>query len=220
MFKMLYTTAALLAILHVVGLLGAAGYLYAKGRLTADKVRAVADILLSEDPGAADEEDRQERPKAEAARSEEAIAREQDQEEMVRRTAERKLSELHQKQVAVNLLMQKVTEDIEKLDVDRVAFEGQKQERVKKEQDEGFKKTLALLETAGPDSAKVLLFQGADTEEAARLLLQMKTRKGMKTIEAALEDPMLRTKALQVFKLVREIAPGDSEWAKVLAPQE
>jgi len=220
MLKTLYSLAALLAILHIVGLVGAAGYLYSNGTLTTQNIKAAADALRGRGPVVASAGATQDKPAAETTSSEESISREQDHEEMARRGEERRVSELHQKQVAVNLLMQKVTEDLEKLEGDRVIFEQKNQKHVKDAQQEGFKKTLQLLESAAPDSAKTLMFQGLAPEEAAELMLQMSTRKGMKILEAGLTDPTLQGRALQVFKMIRETAPAGSDWSKIPAPQE
>ncbi|UCG16767.1 MAG: hypothetical protein JSV19_01770 [Phycisphaerales bacterium] len=220
MFRTAYNLVALLALIHVIALAGAGGYLLATGRLKADNIRAAAEILLTEDTDADDESAQQAGPVEEASRSEEAIARKRDEEEMKRRAEQRKVSELYQKQVAVNLLMQKTVEDLEKLEDDRRKFEEQQQQRGRQEQDERFRKTTEMLAVAKPDVAKDLLLQGSSSEDAARSLLELNARKGMKIIEAAMEDPLLRGKALQVFKLVRETAPEDSDWSKVAAPEE
>lgn len=218
MVKTAFHIIASLALLHLLGLTGLIAYLYANGKLTADRADAIAEILLGEGPATDDADAEAEGPKAVAQRSEESIAREQVREEMLRRATERKLAELFQKQVAVNLLMQKVTKDMEELDQKKVDFAAQTQAEVRKEQDEGFKKTLELLETAPSEIAKDLLLQLNDEDAAAGMLLKMDTRKGTKTLQAAMEDPVLRPKALKVFKRVRELAPEGSDWAAAAQP--
>ena len=220
MFRTVYNLVALLAVIHVMALAGAGGYLFATGRLKADSIRAATEILLAEDTGAGDESAEQASPPEEVSRSEEAIARKRDEEEMRRRAEQRQMSELYQKQVAVNLLMQKTVEDLEKLEEDRREFEEQRQQRGRQEQNERFRRTTEMLAVARPDVAKDLLLQGSSSEDAARSLLELSARQGMKILEAAMEDPLLRGKALQVFRLVRETAPQDSDWSKVPAPQE
>ncbi len=218
MLKTLYTLVALLALLHVVGLIGGASYLYAKGRLTRDNVRAIADILLGEASDEEGEGTANDRPLEAVASSDEAIAKEQNQEEMTRRAVQRKMSELYQKQTAVKILLQKTLEDRERLDSDRAVFEEEKMLYRSKEQEAGFKKQLQYLKSAPPEVSKVLLFESMSAEEAAAALLQINARQGMKAIQAALEDPMYKAQAVKVFKLVRDIAPEDSEWANVPAP--
>jgi hypothetical protein len=220
MLRTVFNLVAVLAVLHVVVLAGAGGYLFATGRLKADNIRAAAEILLADDTDTGDENAEQAGPPEEASRSEEAIARKRDEEEMRRRAEQRKMSELYQKQTAVNLLMQKTVEDLERLEDDRRKFEEQRQQQGRQEQDERFRKTTEMLAVARPDVAKDLLLQGSSSEDAARSLLELNARKGMKIIEAAMEDPLLRGKALQVFKLVRESAPQDSDWSKIPAPEE
>ncbi len=220
MFRTAFTIVAVLAVLHILALLGAGGYLAATGRLKADNLRAAADGLLHGSGDADDEGAEADVPVEEASRSEEAIAKEQDREEMERRTAQRKTSELYQKQVAVGLLMQQTLEQMHKLEADRRFFEEQTRERVRKEQEEGFKKLVQMLGTARPDAAKDLLFQGFTSDEAARILLQLNARNGVKIITAAMGDPTLRGKALQAFKLIQETAPEGSDWSAVARPTE
>ena len=157
MLRTVFNLAALLAVLHVVVLAGAGGYLFATGRLKADNVGAAAEILLADDTDAGDESAEQVGPPEEASRSEEAIARKRDEEEMRRRAEQRKMSELYQKQVAVNLLMQKTVEDLERLEDDRRKFEEQRQQQGRQEQDERFRKTTEMLAVARPEVAKDLL---------------------------------------------------------------
>ncbi len=211
---------AVLAILHILVLLGAGGYLAATGRLKADNLRAAAEGLLHGSGQADDEGAEAAAPVEEAFRSEEAIAKEQDREEMERRTAQRKASELYQKQVAVGLLMQQTLEQMQKLEADRHFFEEQTRERVRQEQEEGFKKLVQMLGSASPEAAKDLLFQGFTSDEVARILLQLNARNGVKIITAALEDPALRGKALQAFRQIQETAPEGSDWSKVAKPTE
>lgn len=217
--KTIFNVVSVLAIVNAVGLFGTVGYLFAKGSLTGERLDAIADVLRGEEESADDDANGKDQEAPETETSEESIANRQLTEEILRRTAERKIAELHQKQVAVNLLMQKVTEDIERLEQERQTFLAQAQQKEKTERDEGFQKTKELLETSPPEVAKDLLLQNTSEEQAARMLLSMSTRKGTKIIQAAMEDPLLRPRMLRVFQLVDELAPSGSEWASVKPPR-
>jgi hypothetical protein len=213
-----YTLICLLAVLHILGLIAGAGYLYANGKLTRDNVRTIYELLTGEAAADEGEAASTDRMHDEVAGSEEAIAREQNQEEMTRRAVQRKMSELYQKQTAVKILLQKTLEDRERLDSDRGQFEQEKRVYRAKEQETGFKKQIEYLKTSPPEVAKVLLFESMSPEEAAAALLQINARQGMKALQAGLEDQLYKARAVKVFTLVREVAPEDSEWADVPAP--
>jgi hypothetical protein len=216
--KTIFQVVSVLAIVNTVGLFGTAGYLFATGALTAERVNTIAAVLRGEEEPAPDDAKGEDQEAPQTVTSEESIANHQLTEEILRRTAERKIAELHQKQVAVNLLMQKVTEDIERLEQERQTFMAQAQQKEQTERDEGFQKTMELLETSPPEVAKDLLLQNTSEEQAARMLLSMNTRKGTKIIQAAMEDPLLRPRMLKVFQLVNELAPSGSEWASIQPP--
>jgi hypothetical protein len=217
--KTVFKLVSVLAIVNAVGLFGTVGYLFATGTLTGERIDAIADVLRGEEESATEDADEKVQEAPETETSGESIANRQLTEEILRRTAERKIAELHQKQVAVNLLMQKVTEDIERLEQERRTFVARTQQKEQTEREEGFQKTKELLETSSPEVAKDLLLQNTSEEEAARMLLSMDTRKGTKIIQAAMEDPLLRPRMLKVFQLVDELAPSGSEWASVEPPR-
>jgi len=220
MLKKLYNLAAVGAIVHLLVLLGLTGYLFANGTLDAERIEALVAVLRADDTGDGDDAAETEEEEATVTTSEESIAQEQLHEEMQRRAIRRGLSELRHKRVAVSLVMQRALADKERFEKENALRETEARQRQVQEQEEGFKKTLEYIESVKPANAKDLLLLGSSEEEAARILLALDTRKGKKIIEAAFKDPTTRPRMQKVFKMVRDLAPTDSEWADMQPPQE
>lgn len=207
--KKVYGLAALLAILHLLGVGGIVGYLVATGKLTREHVQQMAAVLRGEiaEPQAAEAEEVADVPPP--AKSADSIDRDQLQEDLHRHQAERREAELAQHQAAAKFALLKATRAREALEREVASFEAQKRNRKKQEESEGFQKDLALLSSLKPKVSIEYLIQKS-TADAAKVLLLMDTRKAKRIIEAA-RTPAQKKKIAEVMKLLGEMAPAEAE---------
>jgi len=217
--KRAYEIVALFALLHVVALLGVAGYLVGTGVVDAQKVQQVADMLggtqqtdefedesaNAGEPGS-DEASRSLQTGRTFARAEAGGSLEAN-EEMLRREAQRIETELEQKLALTNSIMLRVQMEREAFTRERTeAAQRDKQQEATRE-DEGFKKQLAILENLSPKIAVEHLIALPDPDIAARLLAEMQPRKAKKIVEAAKKGNQL-TFMQSIVRRVGEVAPA------------
>ncbi len=127
----------------------------------------------------------------------------------MRLEAERIKAELDQRLALNNSIMLRVTAEKESL-------QRQREEAVKREQavaaeraSEGFQKQIAIYEGLAPKVAVQHLLSLNDPEQAAKILMEMETRKAKKIVEAAKRgDQLARMQA--ILERVREVAPDRS----------
>ena len=210
--KKAYRLLALLALLHLLAAGGGLAYLVGTGRLDGERLEQIANVLRGElsTPQAAQA---QEIARVEApAKSAEAIEREQTAEQIKRHEIDRRLAELEQQAATARAALLKVTRQREAHQREKEEFAAQRRQRDKQERSEGFRKDLDLLGSLKPKVAVDYLLQ-KPTEDAAQMLLLMETRKAKRIIEAA-RTPAQRKKMAEIYQLLSEMAPANSELLK------
>ena len=194
-----YHLVALLALIHLLGLAGGAGFLVTTGRLTPQRVRAVVDVLRGEAPGAEESE-----PDAgEQGEVPDAA------EELARRNLERVVMEANQRLILANRQMVEVKrrrEELERQEAERAQLHSRQAEESAKE---GFKKDLEILSVLKPKVALDSLLT-RPIDDAARMVMAMDARTSKKIIEAAQKDPRKRTAMLAIQQSLRELSVDQS----------
>jgi hypothetical protein len=129
--------------------------------------------------------------------------------EILRREAERIKAELEQRLALNNSILLRVTAERERFA--RLREQEATAEKIREEQRaaEGFRKQVELFEALSPKIAVQHLMALEDPDEAARLLVEMETRKARKIVEAAKSGHAL-AKMQVVLRRLREVAPDRS----------
>jgi len=212
-----YDVAAIFALANLLVFGGLAVYLIGSGTLAPEKIERIAAVLRGEEEstGGAGAPEGTEADSAATAASvvgqsaEAASAASQMEEEITRREAQRIKAELDQRIATVNQVLMRVTLEREAFER-KVEAEAQRKQEVTASQDqEGFKKELEYFENLSPKVAMQHLLAKPDADDAARILLEIETRKGKKIIEAAKRgNQMERMKV--ILQRLREAAPARS----------
>ncbi len=182
MIKGLYHLLALVAIVHLLVLVGLAGYLLASGRLDRQRMDAVVDVLrggrLPSTPVVARPASPQTQPAPELSQT--TIARNLEQDEIARRLFEQRRREIDDRLRLTQAIRLEVIRRQEELARRSEEF---RRQMVEQFQQSGFQKELELLESVSGKKAKEVLI-GKKESEAVRLLTAMDVRTGKKIIEA------------------------------------
>jgi len=213
-FRQAYDTAALFALLNVLALGGLGAYLVASGAVDAEKARRIGAVLRGEDS-----------PQVQARVPEEPVAAETDttgsesggdvaaqsqmEMEILRREGERIKAELDQRLALNNSILLRVMTERERFQQERDETARQQKAALDIRREEGFKKQIAIYESLAPKVAVQHLLAMSEPDQAAKVLLEIQTRKAKKIVEAAKRgDQMEKMKA--ILKRVREVAPDRS----------
>lgn len=213
-FRRAYDTVALFALLNVLALGGLGTYLVASGAVDAEKARRIGAVLRGEDS-----------PQARAQVPEEPVAAETDTTgsesggdvvaqsqmgmEILRREGERIKAELDQRLALNNSILLRVMTERERFQQERDETARQQKAALDIRREEGFKKQIAIYESLAPKVAVQHLLAMSEPDQAAKVLLEIQTRKAKKIVEAAKRgDQMEKMKA--ILKRVREVAPDRS----------
>jgi hypothetical protein len=209
-FRRAYDGLALFAMLNLVVVGGLGAYLIGSGVADAEKIRRVAAVLRGEDESDVDAE----APPAPAEvvvpeTAEVSAAMSQMDLEIMRREAERIKAELDQRLALNNGIMLKVMTEREAFHKEREA-EAKRKEIASQEQNrEGFAKQIEIYEGLMPKVAVEHLLSLPEADEAARILLEMDTRKAKKIVEAA-KRPEHMQQMKVILQRLREVAPDRS----------
>ena len=213
-----YDAVAIFALANMLVFGGLLIYLVGSGTLVPEKVERIAAVLRGEKESAQDAtvaaaqagvDAAQDRTDVVGQSAEDASAASQMDEEITRREAQRIRAELDQRVATVNQVLMRVTLEREAFERQVEAEAQRKQEVTASQGQEGFKKELEYFESLSPKVAVQHLLAKPDADEAARILLEMETRKGKKIIEAAKRgNQMERMKV--ILQRLREVAPARS----------
>jgi hypothetical protein len=210
--KKAYRLLALLALLHLLVVGAGLVYLVGTGRLTGERIEQIAGLLRGELPTPQTAQ-AQEVAQVEApTKSGEAIEREQTAEQIKRHKIDRRLAELEQQAATAQAAFLKVTRQREAHQREKEELAAQRRQRAKQERSVGFRKDLDLLGSLKPKVAVDYLL-GKPPEDAAQMLLLMETRKAKRIIEAA-KTAAQKKKMAEIYQLLGEMAPADSELLK------
>ena len=102
-----------------------------------------------------------------------------------------------------------MTAEREAFKSERDAAAQRKQTAAMEKETQGFEKQIAIYENLAPKIAVQHLLGLEDPDEAARVLLALKTRKAKKIVEAAKGDTQSR-QMMTILRRIREVAPGRS----------
>lgn len=211
MLGRLYHATAVLAIAHLLALGGLLGWLYNAGRLDAETVDTLTQLLR----GAPDEAAPDEQPAEEAAAAEpladgqsvEAL-RDQRRRNQLRVAAQvRAAADLQSQQDLLNQLILDLVDRREKFDDAIARWERRKQEQADELHDAGFRKQVELVSKLPAKAAKDVLIRKykESPPDAVRLLNALRTT----TSKAVLEQMKTPEEAQVRFELLELLAEQD-----------
>lgn len=214
MLRRAYDGVALFAVLNVLGLAALIGYLVNSGAMDGEKIRRVVAVLRGED----EENGEEDVAGAETAEGEptespkvgvDAVAESQIDGEILRLESDRIKAELAQRLALNNSILLRVTTERESVRQEREDAARKQEAVAAKRNDEGFKKQIAIFESLSPKVAVEHLLSLSEPDAAARILLELTTRKARKIVEAAKRlDQIERMKV--ILRRVRDVAPERS----------
>lgn len=212
--RQVYDTAALVALINMGLLAALATYAGITGAINAEKINQMAAVMRGEVPSsiASPRISSETAPAQDAVPANDAASTETWADaappdlETVRREADRIREELRQRLALNNSILLRVTNERQEFHREREE-ERKYQESLRAEQTaEGFRKQVQIYEGLAPKIAVQHLLSMADVDEAARILIQMDTRKAKKIVEAAKRGDQLG-KMVTILQRVREVAP-------------
>lgn len=212
--KRAYDGLALFALLNMVGVGALVVYLVAGGVLNGEKGRRIVGIMRDEDLSSADEAASKEPVDAEtddarAAAGTDAVVESQVDVEIIRRESERIKAELDQRLALNNSILLRVVTERERFQRELEEATNRQEASSKQRREKGFRKQIAIYESLSPKVAIQHLLALTEPDDAARILLEMETRKAKKVIEVAKRGEQIE-KMKQILKRVREVAPDRS----------
>ncbi len=211
--KRVYDIVALFALLHVIAVFALGSFLIGTGALDSQKVRRMAAVLRGDDAAQEESKTPEEPPPTGTATptgQKDIVAESQMDIEIMRREGERIKAELDQRLALNNSILLRVMTERERFRRERDEEARRQEAAGKQRREEGFKKQLAIYESLAPKVAVEHLLAMSDPDEAARILLEMATRKAKKIVEVAKRgDQMGKMKV--ILRRVREVAPDRSQ---------
>ena len=211
--KRTYDYVALFALLHVVAALGVSTYVLSTGVLTPEKVQAIASVLRGdqgpEENAAPETDDLMDDETETDAAGLPDIDQMAEGSELLRLEAQRIKAELDQRLTLNNNIMLRVTTMRDAFKKEQASAQAAAQETLEAQQTEGFRKQLSILEALSPKVAVEHLLNMEDIDDAARVLLEMDTRKSKKIVEAAKGGQELQ-RMRTILRRVRDVAPDRS----------
>ena len=212
-FRRAYDAAALFALLNLGVLALLALYLVGGGGVDAEKARRIVAVLRGEDAAAVEdvpaEKPEQESEDGEKRSVRDVVAESQMDQEILRREGERIKAELDQRLALNNSILLRVVEKREMFKEEQAEADRRREAMREQRNDEGFKKQIEIYESLAPKTAVEHLLAMPDPDEAARILLEIQTRKSKKIVEAAKRGDQLE-KMKGILQRVREVAPDRS----------
>lgn len=212
--RRVFDVIGLFSFLNLLALAGLVALAARGGALDHEKLQRIAAIMRGDEPAPAGPSD----PAATEV-SPDAIQNADDahdlagesevNKEVLRREAARIKAELDQRLALNNSILLRVTAERER--VARLRDEESKAARIREEQRaaDGFRKQVDLFEALTPKVAVQHLMAMSGPDEAARLLVEIDTRKAKKIVEAAKRPEELSQMQL-ILQRLREVAPDRS----------
>ena len=216
--RQVYDAAALVAVLNLFGLVALGGLLVWSGAINGEKLRRIVGVLRGEEPPPVDalaveaiEEEASDQTPLEA------VAQSQMDLGIMRLEGERIKQELDQRLALNNSILLRVMTEREKFEQQRKENEAKQERASTQRQAEGFRKQISIYEALSPKVALKHLLDMSDPDEAARLLLEMTTRKAKKIVETAKSGDQLQ-KMKVILRRVRDVAPDRSAELEATGP--
>ena len=183
MRKTLISLVSALAIANLLALIGAVGFLFGTGRLDADRVEQITEIILGEDEEEAEDVVLEIAQPKEKEQAQVKLARAREEGDLIRRLFERQERETRDRQRLVDAMMLDVTRRQEELAEEQELFDEQQRNLREERLQSGFRKELELLQTAKPKMRRDLL-RAKNDADAVKLMMEMDTRAGKQVIDA------------------------------------
>jgi hypothetical protein len=214
-FKRAYDAIALLALLNIVGLIGVVSVLAGTGTLTKDKAQLIVEIMRAPKQsattttipaaGGATPAGGYEAGSATTSVTSPALS---DMEmEVVHREAERIKAEIDQRLALASSIMLKVRAEREAFRKDQETAVQQERAAQARQQDEGFRKEIAILESLSSKMALQHILGLNDPDQAAKTLMAMDTARAKKIVESAKRGEDLARMKVIVQRL-RDVNPS------------
>ncbi|MBN1345965.1 MAG: hypothetical protein JXQ73_24960 [Phycisphaerae bacterium] len=215
MLKQIYHILALLAILHLLVLIGLGAYMASTGGLNAEKIEKIATVIRGEEdkPAARTATSQPTVQPVLAMASGEKIADTRRTEEIRRLMGERLLREAADRKALIDAAMLKVTRRLEDLDKEKAQFEEARKTARQADEATGLQAELAILQGLSEKKARDVLMK-KQIPDAVNLLLKMKKRTAAGIIEACKTE----TEKAWAVQVLQEIANQDEDSAKRMAP--
>lgn len=209
-----YDAVALLAVLNLLGLGGLLAYIVGTGAIDGKKLRKIAAVVRGDQRPQTrvtptDEQAEEVAEPAALAVGGDALAKSQVNLETVRREAERIKAELDQRLALNNNILLRVMTEREGFKREREEAQEQREASVEQRREDGFKKQIDIYESIAPKIAVEHLLAIPEPDDAARVLVQMNTRKAKAIVEAARRGNKME-KMKVILQRVREVAPERS----------
>ncbi len=214
MIRRAYDGLALFALLNVLGVGALGAVLVSGGVLNAEKARRIVGIMRDTDVSSGDEAVPEEpvdagMDVAQPAAGTDAVVESQMDVEIIRRESERIKAELDQRLALNNSILLRVVTERERFQRELEEAASRQEESFKRRREEGFRKQIAIYESLSPKVAIQHLLALEEPDDAARILLEMETRKAKKIVEAAKRGDQIE-KMKRILWRVREVAPDRS----------
>lgn len=214
--KKFYRLFAALALIHVLAAAGLIAYLASSGYLTPDRVRAAINVIKNGDAQPVEMDAKQTttgKARTAAAESDNIAAPDPQAEQIRRLNLERVRTHAQQQLILAKrqlVQVQRDREEFEKMIADHDASREQQSEEARSE---AFDKELEIVSQLKPKIAldRLLLLP---PDNAARLLMNMETRKAKKVVEAAHKDDGKWMRIMEIQERMRDLSPlNDSDAA-------
>lgn len=209
-----YDAAALVALLNMLGLIGLGVVLWRRGALDREKIQRLAGVFRDEETESDDVVDggRTQLPDGRAKPPPvggDALEEAQIDAEMLRLEGQRIAAELDQRLALNNAILLRVMTERERFREEQAQIEEERKQAQARRNAPGFRKQIAIFEALSPKVALEHLLAMPDSDEAARLLVAISTRKAKKIVETAKRGVKME-KMKTILQRVREVAPARS----------
>ncbi len=213
-FRRAYDAVALFALLNMLALGALAAILVMSGAVNVEKAQRVVAVMRGDEPppteAAVPEQPAKAMTNAGGAETGGDVVAESERDaEILRRESERIKAELDQRLALNNHILLRVMTEREGFQEKREQAKKQQQASYDQRHEEGFKKQIAIYESLAPKIAVEHLLAMSDPDEAAKILLEIQTRKAKKIVEAAKRGDQMK-KMKTILQRVREVAPDRS----------
>ena len=213
-FRRAYDGVALFAILNVlaVGVLGA--FLVSSGAIDAEKLREIVAVMRGDATEKLEDTLPSDSETADAPVNPDAVGGATVvplmNAEIVRLEADRVKAELDQRLALNNSILLRVTAERDRFKREQADALQQETASAQRRLEKGFRKQVDIYESLASKVAVEHLLSLPNVDEAARILLEMDTRKAKSIVEAA-KSPEQLDKMKAVLQRMEEVAPERSE---------
>ncbi len=182
--KRLYHTLALLALVNLFAVGGLVGFLFASGRLNAERLEQMAVVLRGEFPETEVAASQPAGPEAPPEASGAEIARLQAKKEYYELLAQRHKREIEDRQALGREIQLETMRLLEKIEEKERTFKQEQKEMLNESRQLGFERQLEILSKIDPKMAKEQLKNHTKEADTVQLLMQMDANRVSKIVNA------------------------------------